>query len=149
MANIIKQLIDADGNNIYPIAYAQGGVKMDLLWTNPSPTSNFSAQTISHDNTKYSWFYVETFGTNGNTYGYTNVVEKGLRNHILGYVGGRLSFRSITITDSGFVYTDNSYINTYGTGTTDNSYLLPYRIYGIQTSWIVPTTVQGLQYVEV
>ena len=33
MANIIKQLKDANGNNIYPVAYTPP-ITFDLLWTN-------------------------------------------------------------------------------------------------------------------
>lgn len=53
MANIIKQMKDFSGNNIYPIAYNQGGAKIDLLWTNPSPTTSFAAQTVSLDLSDY------------------------------------------------------------------------------------------------
>jgi len=51
--NKIVQLQNPNGDNIYPIGYAQGGTKMDLLWTNPNPTSAFNPQTVSLDLSEY------------------------------------------------------------------------------------------------
>lgn len=46
--------------------------KLDLVWTNPSPTSTFAAQTVSIDLSKYSFvwiqFSVNSTGTNPNSF---------------------------------------------------------------------------------
>ena len=49
MADKWIQLMSEDGtDNLFPTS------KMDLLWTNASPTSNFAAQTVALDLSKYS-----------------------------------------------------------------------------------------------
>lgn len=149
--NIIKQLIDKQGNNIYPIAYAQGGVKIDLLWSNPSPTSAFAGQTIQLDYSDYDLLlvflvsdpnisssnnYVSCLGFLDTSYvdiyqsiGYMPYfVTAGIR-----YRAFKLnsSKNAIEVCNRGDVYSAD-----------------PWKIYGIKTSYIVPTEVHGLQYVE-
>ena len=148
--NIIKQLQDADGNNIYPIGYAQGGMKMDLLWTNPNPTSNYGANTVSVDLSEYGAVLV-TFNysalasllcpVDGNKYMVT-----------IGNVSTTSSSPSVprrrgfTPSTSGIAF-ETSYIS--GTTTEAQGACIPYQIFGIKMSYIVPTQVQGLQYIEV
>lgn len=77
MANIIQQFKNANGDNIFPLAYAQGGCKTDLLWTNPSPTSNFSAQTVSLDLSEYETVIVLFKGGSENSNFSSLVATKG------------------------------------------------------------------------
>lgn len=147
--NIIKQLVDADGNNIYPIGYAQGGVKMDLLWTNPSPTSSFASQTVSIDLSNYAGVLI-VCKQHKSVESYFNFLSLIVAESIRFLCGsGKLAFRNATVSSAGVVFTDGSYVNTYGTDAVNNDYVIPYQIYGIKMSYIVPTTVNGLQYVEV
>lgn len=147
MANIIQQLKDAQGNNIYPIAYVNGGVKIDLLWTNPSPTQNFNAQTLSLDSTGYDMLMITAKNVPGGGVYYNNLIYKGMteQQFIASFSSDGVDRRGITsVTDSSIVF-NTGYVNaTSGAG-----YAIPYKIYGIKLSYVVPTVVQGLQYIEV
>ena len=145
--NIIKQIIDENGNNIYPIGYAQGGMKMDLLWTNPSPTSDFASQTVSLDLTDYSYLFIvqrQYKDSSGNS------------STALLPIDG-VTYVVVVISDGGETrtrtYSASASSVTVGVGksgsTINNAYAIPYQIYGIKMSYIVPTSVHGLQYVEV
>lgn len=150
MSNIIKQLQDGDGNNIYPLAYNMGGAKMDLLWTNPSPTSSFTAQTISLDLSNYDLvlIFARRDASNYN-YNINTLVNRDGMVNMIGTYSSKLCTRGVTMTDSGLEFGAGFYATGYGTDTNDNNKNIPYKIYGIKFSYIVPTTVQGLQYVEV
>lgn len=148
--NIIKQLKDSNGNNIYPIGYAQGGMKMNLLWTNPSPTASFAAQTINLDLSSYDFvmvcfrtFQLSTDADLGtlNAFGFKE--EKNIA-QIGGSASGNVGRRFFTPSDTGIEFSDCRYNNA-----TNNNYTLPTKIYGIKMSYVVPTSVHGLQYVEV
>lgn len=148
--NIIKQLQDADGNNIYPIAYAQGGVKMDLLWTNDQPTTAKSSFTLTLDLSNYDMVYISALQLNTNAVGYdsdvTRVGDKGI---LWSFVGGYTAHRMYAVSSTGIVFENGSRQTSIGTNADNSAYCIPQTIYGIKFSWIVPTTVQGLQYVEV
>lgn len=148
--NIIQQFKDASGNNIYPIGYAQGGMKMDLLWTNPSPTSEFSAQTVSVDLSGYDAFYVEcTVQSSYPTLKSSSVILANSSSTCSGIDGGGyVRSRTITCNNNGFTTESGRYVQKDGQGVANDS-CIPYRIYGIKMSYIVPTSVHGLQYVEV
>ena len=150
MANIIKQFKDTSGNNVYPIAYAQGGMKMDLLWTNPSPTSSFSGQTVSIDLSEYDFVYITGLQLNTNSVGYdsdlTRVGDKGI---LWSFVSGYTSHRMYSVGTSGIAFENGSRQTAIGTNADNNGHCIPTNIYGIKMSYVVPTTVHGLQYVEV
>ena len=149
MANIIKQLKDSNGNNIYPIAYAQGGVKMDLLWTNPNPTSSFGAQTISIDLSDYSLIIISHYTNNAVGFDTAQVIQQ-----IIPIADGQSSLiagmnyyqrRKVSaISNTGVTFNSGQYI-----AQENNGVCIPQKIYGIKMTYIVPTVVQGLQYVEV
>ena len=151
MANIIQQFKDASGNNIFPLAYAQGGMKIDLLWTNPSPTSAFAAQTVSLGLSEYEWLLINSRRSDGYdqyvTYlipvnGLTQIMSCGQLN-----VNPTASMmRGVTATSIGCTFT-TGYAS--GNSSSNTGWLIPYKIYGIKMSYIVPTSVHGLQYVEV
>jgi len=144
MANIIQQFKDADGNNIYPIAYAAGGVKMDLLWTNPAPTSNFAAQTVSLDLSEYDLLLIAiSYGLSMDSLSY-NIMPIGQTANLNVIKLEAQASRFVTATTSGVTF-QGGYVNN----TASTSAGIPCYIYGIKMSYIVPTTVQGLQYVEV
>lgn len=145
--NIIKQIQDSDGNNIYPIGYAQGGMKMDLLWTNPSPTSDFASQTLSIDLSDYDYIYVvqrQYKDSSGNAT--ATMIPKDGSTYVVTVIsdGGGVRTRTYSASASSVAIS----VGKEGT-TTNNAYAIPYQIYGIKMSYIVPTSVHGLQYVEV
>lgn len=148
--NIIKQLIDSDGNNIYPIAYAQGGSKWELLWTNDQPSSTRGAFDITINNT-YDLYMVEyisaaTDGIAVSTCNTLPFILNGIKKQMLfiNTYGTRFQ-RAFTPYANGTI----SFEQGYGGGTANSNYAVPEFIYGLKCSWIVPTTVQGLQYIEV
>ena len=151
MSNIIKQLQDADGNNIFPLAYAMGGVKMDVVFDNSNHGTTYAGTTVSANFSNYDYFIAE----------YDFYHTNSAKGYIFGIVGGgptrmyfmtdssttnlNVSYRNITVTSSSIVIGDG----TKGNTGTDNARCIPYKVYGIKFSWVVPTSVQGLQYVEV
>ena len=153
MANIIQQLKNANGDNIYPIAYAQGGMKMDLLWTNPSPTSSFSPQTVSLDLSEYNLVYAifnispEVAATSDSAW---LLLIDDERPTIVLNPSYLLRYREVRATSTGVVFGSGLEIQSYGQdAVTKNDRVIPRLIYGIKMSYVVPTTVHGLQYVEV
>ena len=145
--NIVQQLKDAEGNNIYPIGYSLGGVKMVLLWTKASPTSTFSSQTIPLDLSTYTGVIIYLCGNASNNTGAMSV-------HMAIFL--KVGDDFVIKPDDGY---DANNLHTYkatttgvivdGVGTYYSEYKKPYKIYGIKTAWVVPTSVHGLQYVEV
>lgn len=106
------------------------GIDMDLLWTNSSPTSSFSAQTISLDMSGYTsilvYFYISTTINdllpllclpNGSTYRacFTN----GINN--------RNGDRDVTVSTSSLVFGSGTY-NSANSG----SHVIPQKVYGIR-----------------
>ena len=147
MANYIKQLKDNDGNNIYPLAYVNGGMKMDLLWTNPSPTSDFAAQTVSLDLSDYKLVLIMWVTSTSSALCrsiISPIAGDEIQDFYLAKNGTDRYSRQITATSSGISFSPGwlGYAD-------DNSKMIPYMIYGIKMSYIVPTEVHGLQYVEV
>lgn len=147
--NIIKQIKDGDGNNIYPIGYAQGGMKMDLLWTNSAPTRAFASQTISLDLTDYNYVYIIVKATTGEAYYSSFIVEVGGAEQLICVATTYLRKRNASVTASGVTFDGGYNQSSVSAWEGNTSSAIPYQIYGIKLSYIVPTSVHGLQYVEV
>lgn len=107
------------------------GFQFDLLWTNPSPESNFAAQTITIDLTKYSFLlicYNQTptgarWGSvfqpkDGNQYFVTIGIDSTSNNYYYK--------RAAAATDTGIAFTTGYQNTTSGSG-----YAVPKYIYGI------------------
>lgn len=122
------QLQDSNNNNLYPTS------KMDLLWTNSSPSSSFSAQAISLDFSIYKIVYV-LFAQNTTT---MNIdIATYLTNDtvtVKSIDSKKIVIRNVYKNDSVISFSDASIIPTYGatSTTTNNSILIPYKIYGIK-----------------
>lgn len=112
-------------------------LKKHLLWTNPKPTTNFSAQTINIDLAKYTHVLIE-FARNDLAYYTTYSVRKGCKgNAMIGYCSTSfgLGSRSITCNDIGITFSDCTWVtanvsNGIGTSVTSNQTLIPLNIYG-------------------
>lgn len=111
------------------------GFKMELLWTNPSPTSSFSAQDVSVDLTDYNWFAIlYRFGISSGTQDdqplavfHTDEQTKRLPITASGNnrTGGRTLLYSFTGKEISFRAASYN-------GAESNSNAIPVEIYGIK-----------------
>lgn len=109
-----------------------GRMGMELLWTNPSPTSSFASQTVSVDLSDYAGVLI-VCKQHKSVESYFNFLSLTVAESIRFLCGsGKLSFRNATVSSAGVVFTDGSYVNTYGTDAVNNDYVIPYKIYGIR-----------------
>ena len=104
-----------------------------LLWTNSSPSTSFSAQTITIENSdNYRYIQVDSIGgstvplTSFSTQIYKNNTSNALSSY---YTDGYISVRLMKISGNNI---------TFGTGyigqnsqTSSNNYCIPLRIYGL------------------
>lgn len=114
-----------------------------LLWTNPSPSSAFAAQTISVDADEYDSIEVEYNGTSA-------PLIMSVRNSTY-YVmtpayGGTPSYRAAKLPTTNGVYFDECHKNSGAT--IENSYLVPLHIYGIKYERVAPPQLEDLTIIE-
>lgn len=110
-----------------------GGVSINLLWQNASPTSNMAAQTLTIDLTGYSHIMIIAKDyTSSDDYQVEiipNVINAGT---IFVYIGNALDYkywRRIQITASDKINVANG---VKGASTIDNQECIPYQIYGLK-----------------
>ena len=111
------------------------GMVMEILWTNASPTSDFAAQTISMDLSKYKAVYVQSVRStddqtvSGATLAWVDVGSNYLIGTTDQYVVTR---RKVAATSGGITFSDYSSANT-SNGTSNE---IPFVICGISgISW--------------
>lgn len=120
-------------DNLYPTS------KMDLLWENASPTSDFASQTLSLDLSEYSLFLLvsKTYKTNANNEAnVTSMFIKGIQSFAISGAGQSISSgtylletrRGATFNDAGVAFENAMQPTT----TNNNAYMIPYQIYGIK-----------------
>lgn len=100
----------------------------NLLWENPSPTSNFSAQTITLANSNYDYLIVE-IKVDASTERYVcQTVKKGASGRLMIVNGqtNRTGMRNFDFISDTQISFDGAYWAT-SSSTTD---LIPFRIYG-------------------
>lgn len=108
-----------------------GGIQMALLWTNPSPTSAFSAQTVSLDLSGYDAVLVECTLTNSATSAHiTGILLVGYAGNITGEGAGTNNY--IYVRNADVQATGLTFGTGYRSGTASTSYCIPFRIYGIK-----------------
>lgn len=150
-------VIDADDmtqaeiNNFLEDINAQGTPSeyRKLLWSNPSPTSEFSAQTISLDLSNYDDVDIVIYG--GQVYRYHIADSLSSTAFTRAQLSGanyvELHGRRITISSTGIVFTDG--YAPYGStqGSVNNHAAKPYLIYGIRYEKVAPIQVNASDYV--
>lgn len=105
--------------------YENTGSKIELIWTNPSPTSSFSAQTKTFTDT-YDYYvityrYSTQYGVSA-----TVLLPTGITENVGANYGSDSYYRSVTT---------NSNSMSFGTGNSnDNNRIIPYFIFGIKAS---------------
>lgn len=104
-----------------------------LLWTNENPESNFPAQTINVDTSKYRMFFIVTAYSINSGFTFVNVIvntgdvsTRELTQVISTMVNDHRVHRNVTINDSGITFSGN-YTNL---GTYSETYTIPLYIYG-------------------
>ena len=106
-----------------------------LLWTNPNPASNFAAQTINIDLSKYDYVVIETFRPSGKDYYCNDIIKVGYKKTIIaGWTlanGYGLQGRMFTVEKSSVIIGSG-----YASGTSGNSVndavCIPINIYGVK-----------------
>lgn len=107
-----------------------------LLWTNPNPNSNFAAQTVSIDLSKYESIIIETFTCTYYPGLYTliyNRTKGQSESFLLGVVRSThiADWRNMTIDDSGITFG----AGMAGPSTSNSSSAAPQRIWGLKKSF--------------
>ena len=129
MADKWIQLMSEDGaDNLFPTS------KMDLLWTNASPTSSFAEQTVQLDLSNYSTIVIMYAPYDSLQYYSSMICFKGtiyLVTTDMGSGGAASVARKATISNTGIAF-ETARLGYNGTATNNNTYIIPYKIYGIK-----------------
>ena len=113
-------------------------LSMKLLWTNPSPSSDFAGQTIQvSEATGYDMYLVlaRTHKSANNASINLFIMPNSSNNELWCFNAVKFHGRtSISHTDGEFTFGDGKTFTSYGStaGTIENAYLIPYYIYGIK-----------------
>lgn len=111
-----------------------GGIprSIRLIWSNPSPTSSFAAQTISIDLSAYSWFAVRAIfsisSPSNLPLAIFTVDEDGKRIQSVAGDTSRVGARYFKYSTTNKTMTFNA---GYYNGSTNNSSCVPLEIYGV------------------
>jgi hypothetical protein len=116
--------VDASGaDSVLPFS---GGLKLELVWTNPNHKTDFAVnQAISIDLSGYNYIYAESFYNTTEMVHYTGstLISIGGTGAIFATYDKYTNSRTITVSNTGISFTASS----GGTG-----YCIPYKIYGIK-----------------
>ena len=120
-------------------AIANGTLKMDLLWTNASPTSAFAPQTIDLNFSGYDYLII-----NFNVVSQSSLYDP-IPNQIymckneqgayrINTSHNVFTTRSFIITSNGIIFNSGGFFSAYNstTITEDNNVNIPYKIYGVK-----------------
>lgn len=115
-----------------PNELLQNGLKMDLLWSNASPTSEFAVQFISLELKKYKFVYVIfKVATNIDEY-VSKLYIRDLGMQFCMAMNPQPRYRHTGVYNSGIQF-HNSYLVTGITTENENSsQMIPYQIYGVR-----------------
>ena len=108
------------------------GIVFDLVWENPHPSSDFSAQTVPLDLSDYDMVMIECKMSSSGT----------SRSEHFCRVGNMMIMQMANLAGSNYIYKRQATVSTSGvtfttgyrttTDTTGASYLTPVAIYGIK-----------------
>ena len=108
---------------------------MELLWTNPSPSSNFAAQTVSLDLSGYIVGAI-VFAASKTDYTLSSpqffIVNNSMQ-RIVSTVWAIFQYRDITVSTSGITFSGGNRMSSYGGGyAQSDAEIIPIFIYGIK-----------------
>lgn len=123
MADKWIQLMSEDGtDNLFPTS------KMDLLWTNASPSSNFAAQTVSLDLNTYKYVRIRYEVTSAWQVLFDFFVDNvKYVAHFVTENNSNSRVRDIVVSSTGITFG-----NGIANGSTNNAEMKPIKIYGIK-----------------
>ena len=109
-----------------------GGLTLDLLWTNPSPSAQFAAQTLSLDLTGYKLLMIER--ADRCQYDFLTTDTGALYAYLQDKASSYIGYRAVKVDSTGLYFLDYFYAAAYGgsLSTTDNSRMIPNKIYGLK-----------------
>lgn len=113
---------------------SQGGLRLDLLWTNDDPSSNFAAQSVTIDLSGYTHYMVVPIFSKSNQNTGPAVISPAVDGENLGLVVGSGTTNNV---GSRTCYYDSSVPcitfagANYG-GAANNAYCIPMYIYGLR-----------------
>lgn len=103
-----------------------------LLWENPSPSSEFTAQYVTINASKYTHLLIEaTVGTADPNYTYASLIVKIGDKFCLSTIYNDISRRLGNTSATQIGFDAASRITTYGQATQDNTRCIPTRVYGL------------------
>lgn len=123
-----------------------------LLWTNPNPTANFSAQTVSIDLSDYDEVEVVTIvsRTSGKM-GICHLYFTSPVSQSLAFLGDDATkhARDLSINTSGITFQNGyyQYMTSGQSKTTDSGQAIPYKIYGIKYERVSPPQEEIADYI--
>ena len=115
-------------------------IKMDLLWTNPTPKT-LAQTTINYDLSGYKCIVIEYIEqetwkviTNSLNSLIIPIEDDISKNWDMSAVAGVIMHRKVNVNKSQIVFDNAFYIKTYGTDNllTGNEFCIPQKIYGIR-----------------
>ena len=120
-----------------------------LLWTNPSPTSAFAAQTVSLDLTNYIGVIVDFINDDVN-YTRSRVYAKKSDSFSsfpigAGYVSSTNAYSRniVNVSDTGVQFSDAA------TTSAQNQFVIPFKIYGVKEYVVEPVKVKTIKQLSV
>lgn len=107
-------------------------ISMELVWQNASPSSEFAAQTIELDLSKYTKYEIEFLFHTAETH--INIQKSVVGNKMLLCLNdaGSIYRRNVASTASSLYFSDMVGSHNTGSSINDNNYLIPCRVYGIK-----------------
>ena len=130
--SIVEETHITNTDNPHNVTHEQvGAVKMVKLWSNSTPTANFTAKTLSLPNLNEYDVVIITMcsGTNAGIVG-TYLFNVGSGTHMTYGAGAYMGRRNIKITTNSIVFESGS---KYETSWSDSdSYQKPFAIYGLK-----------------
>lgn len=108
-----------------------GGITMTLLWTNPSPTSSFAAQTVPLDLSSYDMVMVFCRQSTSDGTLTSQMGPKSTDIRVINMYNNRF-VRTYSWTDTGVAIGSALRANYNASLSTDNAYQIPMYIYGIK-----------------
>ena len=131
-----QKAVSDEFNQLKSDLEAKLGLKMDLLWTNANPTSDFEEQTINLDLSKYTFILI-LFNENSILYSFdiakypakyihTNILNVNISDNTY-----YATMREYTVSINSILF-NNAYMKSNtGTFFNANNYVKPHNIYGV------------------